>query len=36
MSNITHPLKVIYSKLAIQARIVLWKIKYVSEDMIRH
>jgi hypothetical protein len=36
MKNFTQPLKIIFSKLAIQAKIVLWKFKYVSADMIRH
>jgi hypothetical protein len=36
MSQITKPFKIIFSKLAIQSKIILWKIKYVSEDMIKH
>jgi hypothetical protein len=36
MSKFVYPLKIIFSKLAIQAKLILWKIKYVSEDMISH
>jgi hypothetical protein len=36
MANITQPLKIIFSKIAIQTKIIMWKIKYVSADMIKH
>lgn len=36
MSNFTQPLKIIFSKLSIQAKIMMWKIKYVSEDLIKN
>ena len=36
MSRIKHPAKIIFSKLAIQIKVLLWKFKYVSADMIKH
>lgn len=36
MSQIAQPARIIFSKLAIQIKIALWKIKYVSADMIKH
>ncbi len=36
MQKIAKLFKILFSKLGIQAKIVFWKFKYVSEDMIRH
>jgi hypothetical protein len=36
MSQVIQPAKIIFSKLAIQIKVALWKFKYVSADMIKH
>lgn len=36
MSQSTNPLKIIVSKFAMQAKIMYWKFKYVSAEMIGH
>ena len=34
--NFLNPLKIIFFKLSIQEKLVFWKFKYVSEDMIKN
>ena len=36
MRHTTQTLKIIFSKLAIQTKIMIWKFKFVSADMIKH